>query len=101
MGSRATFVPNACRRRCRNGARGAGSGEGDCLPADPAFTIKVYVQETKRRERLTEAERREYDRAVEWAEWAQMGTNDVLDVPAVAASENGSQRKSAAEAGSD
>ena len=27
----------------------------------------------KRRERMTEAERAEYDRAVEWASWAETG----------------------------
>jgi hypothetical protein len=56
------------------------------------------ARKTKRRERLTAAERREYDRAVEWAQWARMGTNDLEDLPAVAASENGSQREAATDA---
>jgi integrase len=60
----------------------------------PDFTLRVYVQETKRRERLTDAERREYDRALEWAE---MGTNDVIPLPAVASNENGSRRQAAAD----
>ncbi len=64
----------------------------------PSFTLTVYVQETKRRERLTGAERREYDRAVEWAQWARMGTNDLAALPTVAASENGSQRDAATDA---
>jgi len=64
----------------------------------PSFTLTVYVQETNRRERLTAAERREYDRAVEWAQWARMGTKDVSALPSVVASENGSQREAASHA---
>jgi integrase len=64
----------------------------------PSFTLTVYVQETKRRERLTTAERREYDHAVEWAQWARMGTKDLDALSAVAASENGSQRDAASDA---
>jgi integrase len=54
---------------------------------DPRFTLKVYAQATKRRERLSERHRRAYDRA---NEWAQMGTNLALErVPATAeATEN-------------
>jgi hypothetical protein len=54
---------------------------------DPRFTLKVYAQATRRRERLSEPHRRAYDRAIEWA---QMGTNPQLDrVPATAeATEN-------------
>jgi len=40
---------------------------------DARFTLKVYTQATKRRERLSGAHLREYDRAIHWA---QMGTND-------------------------
>jgi integrase len=40
---------------------------------DPRFTLKVYAKATTRRERLSGAHLREYDRAIEWA---QMGTND-------------------------
>jgi hypothetical protein len=40
------------------------------------FTLKVYTQATKRRERLSAAHRRAYDRAIEWA---QMGTNNELE----------------------
>jgi len=40
---------------------------------DARFTLRVYTQATKRRERLSGAHLREYDRAIEWA---QMGTND-------------------------
>jgi hypothetical protein len=67
---------------------------------DPAFTLRVDVQETKRRERLTEAERREYDRAVDWTQWAQMGTNKEGIPSSVAVSENHQHRNRAAEAGS-
>ncbi len=38
---------------------------------DPNFTIRVYAQAVKRRDRLTAAEQKQYDRAVEWA---RMGT---------------------------
>jgi integrase len=42
---------------------------------DVRFTLNVYAQSVKRRERMTEAERKEYDRAIEWASWAgSMGT---------------------------
>jgi integrase len=37
---------------------------------DVRFTLNVYAQAVKRRERLTEAERKERDRAIEWASWA-------------------------------
>lgn len=37
---------------------------------DVRFTLNVYAQSVKRRERMTEAERKEYDRAIEWASWA-------------------------------
>lgn len=39
---------------------------------DPRFTLKVYAQATKRRERLSGPHLRAYDRAIQWA---QMGTN--------------------------
>jgi len=38
---------------------------------DVRFTLNVYAQSVKRRERMTEAEQSEYDRAVEWASWAR------------------------------
>jgi hypothetical protein len=42
---------------------------------DVRFTLNVYAQSIKRRERMTETERTEYDRAIEWASWAgSMGT---------------------------
>jgi integrase len=37
---------------------------------DVNFTLNVYAQSVKRRERMTDAERKEYDRAIEWASWA-------------------------------
>src|SRR5437763_491527 len=37
---------------------------------DVRFTLNVYAQSVKRRERMTKAEQTEYDRAVEWASWA-------------------------------
>jgi hypothetical protein len=35
---------------------------------DPRFTLKVYAQATKRRDRLSEQHRRAYDRAIAWAQ---------------------------------
>ncbi|MBA3428929.1 MAG: hypothetical protein H0U07_10205 [Actinobacteria bacterium] len=46
---------------------------------DPTFTMRVYTGVTKRRERLTVAERRAYDQAVEWA---LMGTGEQIPLPA-------------------
>jgi len=34
---------------------------------DPTFTLRVYAQVVKHRERLTLNERQAFDRAVEWA----------------------------------
>jgi integrase len=42
---------------------------------DPRFTLKVYAQATKRRDRLTGPHLKAYDRALEWA---QMGTSTEL-----------------------
>ncbi len=39
---------------------------------DPRFTLRVYAQATKRRERLAKPQLQAYDRAIEWA---RMGTN--------------------------
>jgi len=50
---------------------------------DVRFTLNVYAQSVKRRERMTEAERGEYDRAVEWGQWAQMGTSGLEEVLAL------------------
>lgn len=40
---------------------------------DARFTLRVYAQAVKRRERLSGAHLRAFERALEWA---QMGTND-------------------------
>ena len=45
---------------------------------DPTFTLRVYAQVVKHRERLTAKEREAFERAVEWA---RMGTNEPLTVP--------------------
>lgn len=43
---------------------------------DARFTLRVYTAAVKRRDRLTASERAEFDRALEWAQWAQtLGTN--------------------------
>jgi integrase len=42
---------------------------------DPRFTLKVYAQASKRRDRLTGPHLKAYDRALEWA---QMGTSAEL-----------------------
>jgi integrase len=35
---------------------------------DPTFTLRVYAQATKRRDRLSEPHRKAYDWALEWAQ---------------------------------
>lgn len=45
---------------------------------DVRFSLGVYAKALRRRERLTGAHRKAYDRAIEWA---RMGTNDDLTVP--------------------
>jgi len=50
---------------------------------DPTFTLRVYAQAVKHREKLTLKEREAFDRAVEWA---QMGTNAQITVPSTAMS---------------
>jgi integrase len=53
---------------------------------DAAFTLRVYTHAVKRRDRLSGAELAEFNRALEWAQWAQTGPNDanaVLPAPAI------------------
>jgi hypothetical protein len=49
---------------------------------DPRFTLRVYAQAVKRRDRLTKPHLRAFDRA---HDWARMGTSEPLTVPAVEA----------------
>jgi hypothetical protein len=44
---------------------------------DPGFTLKTYTHAVKRRQRLEGAELAEFTKALEWAQWAQMGTTDI------------------------
>ena len=44
---------------------------------DPRFTLKVYAQASKRRDRLSTPHRKAYDRALDWA---SMGTSSVLEL---------------------
>jgi len=46
---------------------------------DPRFTLRVYAQATKRRDRLSGPHRKAYDTAIEWA---QMGTSQPVPVSA-------------------
>jgi integrase len=46
---------------------------------DPRFTLRVYTQATKRRDRLSGPHLKAYDAALEWA---QMGTSEDLSVSA-------------------
>jgi hypothetical protein len=39
---------------------------------DPAFTLRVYTHAVKRRPRLVGRELLEFERALAWAQWAQM-----------------------------
>ena len=43
--------------------------------ADATFTLNVYTVAAKRRERMSEAERAEAERAHAWASWTAMGTS--------------------------
>jgi integrase len=45
---------------------------------DPRFTLRVYAQATKRRDRLSGPHLKAYDAALQWA---QMGTSEPLSVP--------------------
>jgi integrase len=47
---------------------------------DPRFTLRVYAQATKRRDRLSGPHLKAYDEALVWA---QMGTGESLPLPAV------------------
>jgi integrase len=57
---------------------------------DPTFTLRVYAQVVKHRERLTAKEREAFDRAVEWA---RMGTNEPMTVPPAPASAESEQEE--------
>jgi integrase len=48
---------------------------------DAVFSLKTYTHAVKRRDRLTGHELKQFERAIEWARWAQMGTNgDIADL---------------------
>ncbi|MDQ3672063.1 MAG: hypothetical protein M3364_06455 [Actinomycetota bacterium] len=42
---------------------------------DPTFTLRVYTTAAKRRQRLVGAELEQFNRAIEWAQWALTGPN--------------------------
>jgi integrase len=42
---------------------------------DAVFTLKTYTYAVKRRSRLAGHELEQFERAIEWAQWARMGTN--------------------------
>jgi integrase len=48
---------------------------------DPRFTLKVYAQATKRRERLSGPHLRAYDRALGWARMGTVAAEEALPVP--------------------
>jgi hypothetical protein len=48
---------------------------------DPTFTLRVYTAAVKRRQRLVGAELEQFSRAIEWAQWAQPGTNGTGELP--------------------
>jgi hypothetical protein len=47
---------------------------------DPAFSLRVYTHAVKRRQRLAGAEPEQFNGAIEWAQWAQTGTNGAESV---------------------
>ncbi len=54
---------------------------------DARFTLNVYTHAIKRRHRLTEAERVQYDHALAWAQWAPTGTKPDLSTDALSTEE--------------
>lgn len=58
----------------------------------PTFTLSVYAQATKHRDRLVGAERIEYRKALEWA---QMGTSGVGELGVIAGTDNAEKVKAA------
>jgi integrase len=60
---------------------------------DAVFSLKTYTHAVKRRDRLTGHELEQFERAIEWAQWARMGTNDGIgDLAAVEASVLGKEK---------
>ena len=45
---------------------------------DAVFSLKTYTHAVKLRERLSGHELEQFERAIEWAQWARMGTNDEI-----------------------
>lgn len=62
---------------------------------DAAFTMRCYTAATKRRERLTPAERERFERAIEWAQWARMGTSGEMSDLAAASQPEADREKAA------
>jgi hypothetical protein len=56
---------------------------------DPTFTLRTYTHAVKRRDRLGDVERAEFERALEWAQWALLGTSTAPATAAVAANRVG------------
>jgi integrase len=48
---------------------------------DPRFTLRVYTQATKRRERLSGPHLRAYDRALEWARMGTITVDEPVTIP--------------------
>jgi integrase len=48
---------------------------------DPRFTLKVYAQATKRRERLSGPHLKAYDRALDWARMGTIATDEPMPLP--------------------
>jgi hypothetical protein len=42
------------------------------------FSLKTYTHAVKRRARLTGHELEQFERAIEWAQWARIGTNSAV-----------------------
>ena len=62
---------------------------------DPTFTLRVYAQAIKHREKLTPTERKQFEKGLEWA---QMGTKETIEAPQ-AIEQTSSGKKSPALAG--
>lgn len=67
---------------------------------DARFTLRVYTGAVKRKQRLSGVELEQFNLALEWAQWARMGTNGNLAASAVAVEENEDARDPFADAAS-
>jgi integrase len=64
---------------------------------EPAFSMKVYAQAVRRRERLTGTALREFDRALQWADMGRIEPAKAVDRPSTLRSESAATAQSSRE----